>query len=262
MGCSTKSRAPALGDTNPSSNLKGADVDLRSSDGGADATLVAVRALFVGNSHTDALMGDLRRMIAWGAAGTVVDAITAGGAFLRDHASHAQTLNRIRSEGWNVVVLQEQQVVAALPQAERDVDFLPPLKILVDAATSGGAKPMLLMTYARKNGDDVSGFFPNDSYDAMQARQLQGYREASDATGAPRIPVAYAWDQARLELPTLELYQTDGTHPSADGAHLAAAVAYVSVTSHDPTQLVFPEEDPTSSRPHLRKIAAATLLPR
>lgn len=51
------------------------------------------------------------------------------------------------------------------------------------------------------------------------------------------IPVGPAWEKVREEHPQLQLYASDGMHPSAEGVYLSACVIYASLTGESPVGL-------------------------
>jgi len=48
------------------------------------------------------------------------------------------------------------------------------------------------------------------------------------------VPVGPAWQAALNSRPDLELYASDGIHPSALGVYLSACVLYASITGESP----------------------------
>lgn len=51
------------------------------------------------------------------------------------------------------------------------------------------------------------------------------------------IPVAPAWELVKREHPEIQLYASDGLHPSAEGVYLTACVVYSSITGKSPLGL-------------------------
>jgi hypothetical protein len=87
-------------------------------------------------------------------------------------------------------------------------------------------------------------------------------------------PVGRAWESAAATAKDLELYESDGSHPNACGAWLAAAVLYTAMFGGDPktipASLDARERDVSrvlvTLKPHeaatLREAATSVLAPR
>ena len=52
------------------------------------------------------------------------------------------------------------------------------------------------------------------------------YLEMADVLDAYCAPVGEAWRRVHAECPSLQLYNSDGSHPSPAGSYLAACVFY------------------------------------
>ncbi len=51
------------------------------------------------------------------------------------------------------------------------------------------------------------------------------------------VPVGPAWEKIRQEQPQIQLYASDGVHPSAEGVYLSACVIYASLSGNSPVGL-------------------------
>jgi hypothetical protein len=58
--------------------------------------------------------------------------------------------------------------------------------------------------------------------------------EAAWSDGLVMIPVGPAWQLSRLKRPDIQLYASDGIHPSAAGVYLTACVIYSVITGQSP----------------------------
>ncbi|MEM5344412.1 SGNH/GDSL hydrolase family protein [Paraburkholderia azotifigens] len=191
-------------------------MSLQSSHRSADKSLYPItmsrefRVLFVGNSYTT--RNDMPTMLASlleaSFPGTQVKAevIAFGGASLAAHWNRGEVQKRLTAQKWNAVVLQDQSTRAlrALKSMQEHV------RRFVDTIQVTGAKPYLYMTWARKNDP------------ASQANIVTAFRGLAEATGARIIPVGLAWDQFQRLRPEIDLYESDGSHPSVIGSYLAA----------------------------------------
>ena len=157
------------------------------------------------------------------------DSSTPGGHTAQQHASNATTLGKIAQGGWDFVTIQCQSQEPSFSQAQVLAQTYPYVKFLDSAiqANSNCAETLYYMTWGRINGDLQN--YPNDTYNAMQQRLRNGYMMFADSTNSSISPVGPAWKVMRDNYPNINLYNPDGSHPSANGTYLAACVFYCSL---------------------------------
>lgn len=171
--------------------------------------------LFVGNSYSFGVPKAFQK--AAHAAGKRVRTgqATSNGWTLHQHAKHEATLKTIREGRWDIVVLQEQSQLPALPGIVLRLKMFPPLKQLADTARTSGALPVLYQTWGRRDGD----------FYGMNARLRTGYHAAAKAAGGLAVvPVGDAWEQEVSAGRGHPLFHTDGSHPTTLGNALTARV--------------------------------------
>ncbi|SET98931.1 SGNH/GDSL hydrolase family protein [Stigmatella erecta] len=185
------------------------------------------RVLFIGNSYTS--VNDLPGMLAAFVEHLMpglpfsTEAIAPGGATLRSHLRQGVASQRIRDGGWQYVVLQEQSQLGGMHidgeafLGPPEAIFYPAARQLVAQAMAAGAKPLLYMTWSRREN--------------LSAQRLLTHAYASMASelGAGLAPVGVAWERVRRERPALELYAEDGSHPAPAGTYLSACVMFSSL---------------------------------
>ncbi|MBI1248532.1 hypothetical protein GC197_11920 [bacterium] len=193
------------------------------------------RVLFVGNSYSFKIPKLFASIAKANKLPIEVSQVTRGGWTLTKHAADRETLETIAEGNWDIVVLQEQSQIPSFPAVERAELMDPAAKKLVDQIRDAGAIPVFFQTWGRRDGDLVNG--PNDSYDKMQARLLEGYQHASEVAGNVFVvPVGQAWakfDQKNRP----DLYGKDGSHPSEQGINLGACVFYVALLNDEDFKL-------------------------
>lgn len=254
----------------------------------ADAALpeAEARVLLLGNSYV--FVGHLDQALAALSAGSdaplEVSAYARGGYRLAQHLTDLETpgseLATLFAQGcggadpWDFVVLQEQSQIPGFPpgQPERDAS-LAAAAALARHVADCGARTAFFVTWGRRDGDaDNPGLFPD--FETMQAALDAGYaamaqaaaEAAPDAPPPVRLPVgpAFARVAAGPDGAALfpRLYAADGSHPSALGTYLAAAVFHRGLTGADPRTLTdLPADLVAEDRAALLEAAAEVEFP-
>ncbi len=179
--------------------------------------------LFVGNSYSFGVPKAFSKLAFERGRRVRTGHSTYGGWTLAQHVEHAATLEKIRG-GWDIVVIQEQSRIPAMPAVKRDAAMFPPLRVLVNEVRQQGAVPLLYQTWGRRDGDE---FVEGDDFYAMNARLRNGYQAAAEASGGVVVaPVGDAWETEFKAGRGDGLFTGDGSHPSAAGDLLTAGVFY------------------------------------
>lgn len=208
------------------------------------------RILFIGNSYTAGIRRMVQKMVAASPYSSCELAfITPGGKTLQLHLENEDTMQKIRTGNWDIVVLQDQsQTPAVFPDkfqnAAKDID-----KIIDDS----GAQTVFYETWGRRDGDKMNiQLFPD--YKSMQKALSESYKKVARRCRAKLAPVGQAWAELRKEHPELgrKLYKADGSHPSGHGAYLAACVFYATLFDADSSTIDFdsglPEDEVNTIR--------------
>lgn len=185
-----------------------------------------VRILFVGNSYSVQLPKIFEKLGNKSGRQVVVGQVTKGGWTLKKHATSEETLERIRSGDWDVVVLQEQSQLPSFSRGQREKEMIPHAVTLAAEVRKAGAVPVFFQTWGRRDGDTRNAkAYPDDTFAKMQGRLETGYREAAKAAGdALVVPVGRAWSEKMAAGKGAPLFAKDGSHPSAAGVALSANV--------------------------------------
>ncbi|MCF7734121.1 MAG: SGNH/GDSL hydrolase family protein [Akkermansiaceae bacterium] len=184
--------------------------------------------LCVGNSYSFRVPKVFEKIAKAEGRNVYVEQVTKGGWTLAQHAGSKETLAKIASRKWDVVVIQEQSLIPAFPPGQRDARMLPPLKLLVAEIERAGALPALYQTWGRRDGDrQNAAAFPNDTFATMNERLSACFKAIRHAVPTlTGVPVGDAWAARMKADKGAALYAKDGSHPSAQGNYLAAAVFY------------------------------------
>ena len=190
------------------------------------------KILFVGNSYTFVhdVPGTLKKIARSKGKRIDVDMAVKPGATFAEHAVDSDILNKIASEPWDYIVLQEQSQRMAWGSDQWQRDSLAPAMSLVQYIRQKvpNAKILLYSTWGRKNGDKDNCATLADvcTYEGMQRRITSAYGQLAARANALVVPVGKVWQYMRQKNPTIELYEPDETHQSVAGAYLSAATFY------------------------------------
>lgn len=205
-----------------------------------------LRVLFVGNSYTavNNLPAVVEQLVEHTRPGVDLsyEAINPGGASLSDHYFNADTRDRIASGDFDVVVIQGQST-----EPLRPAGFAVTADRLGEEARKAGARVVFFATWARAPG---SAYYEEQAFGGYNTPELMANAldRSYSRPNAMTARVGAAFQLALTELPDVELYLPDGSHPSRAGTLLAAAVVgqiVAGVTSElpDPPPLEVPAGD-------------------
>lgn len=207
----------------------------------ADAQTKSV--LFIGNSYTG--RNNLPNMVSDVAKSVgdtlVFDAHTPGGNRFMHHAANAIANQKIKQKQWDYVVLQAQSQEPSFADWQVEQDVFPHAKTLCDTirANHQCSQPMFYMTWGRENGDkDNCPFFPPlCTYKGMDSMLSLRYRAMGIDNKADVAPVGAVWHYIRDKYPAMDLYTSDGSHPTLTGSYIAACTFYTMIFQDDPTKI-------------------------
>jgi hypothetical protein len=199
--------------------------------------------LFIGNSYTNDIQTVFKQLLAKSYYSECsVDHVWGGGITLGELLSNGRAIKKLDQRDWDVVVLQEQSQLPALPE-KHAIEFHNAVDNLVKEIKKRGAKPILYMTWGRRDADsEYEKLFNN--YEVMQEKLTAAYINAAKRNDVQIAPVGEIWSKIRGQNDTLgrELYQNDGSHPSVKGAYLASCVFIHELFGDDLSTIVDHEE--------------------
>lgn len=198
------------------------------------------KVLFLGNSYT--YVNDLPNMISELAASVgdvlVYDSHLIGGYTLEDHFASTISLNKILSQNWDYIVLQEQSQRPAFIIPSGFMNGFNKLTTFIKS-NKPCAQVISFMTWGYKNGDTQN--CPANpgvcTYDGMQTQLTNRYISMSDLFESEITPVGVVWKHIKENYPAIDLYQADDSHPSVTGSYLAACCFYTSIFRKNPGQI-------------------------
>lgn len=192
--------------------------------------------LFLGNSYT--AENNLPQMVAdmaTSAGDTLLfDSNAMGGATFYAHSINTVSLSKIMSGNWDYVVLQGQSL--ELFGYFTGIAFPFPAAGVLDSIINQYnpcGETMFYRTWGRKNGLGTYSFQTMDSLIHVN------YMNLADTLNAVVSPVGEVWKYIRQNYPSIELYQSDESHPSVAGTYATASCFYSSIFRKDPTSCTF-----------------------
>jgi hypothetical protein len=164
------------------------------------------------------------------------DMYAPGGYTLDDHYYDPITAGKIKAGNWDYMVLQEQSQLPAFPNYYTDA--LPPTGFY---EYNPCGRVMFYMTWGRKNGDAGNcAMFPYlCTYLGMDSALRNRYIQLADIYNTELSPAGAAWRYVRQNNPGIELYDTDGSHPSQAGSYLIAACFYAAIFKKNPALISY-----------------------
>ncbi|NIK92755.1 hypothetical protein GZ212_11385 [Mangrovimonas sp. CR14] len=185
-----------------------------------------LRVHFVGNSYT--YKSNIPHLVSLISDHTNTKLITsksvAGGAWLFQHYKgerNLQTLDKIKSGGYDIVVLQDHSMGAI-------------------------ARPDSLLLYAGKFSKYIKEYGAEPYFYATWTKEKvpqyhdtirKVYTQAAKENDAGIVYVGDVWEKAKTLRPNIELYEDDGSHQSDLGAFLTACKFVKELTGELPNDL-------------------------
>ena len=199
------------------------------------------KVLFLGNSYTGynnmpQLVKDMATSVG---DNLIVDQHHPGGYTLEGHFYNATSLAKIAANNWDYVALQGQSRESITqPNLFRDGAWL--LRDHIKS-THPCATPLFYMTWGRKNGDATlwPDFPITCTYEGMDSTIRHNYINLASTMHAEVAPVSAVWNYLRQNNPNIELYASDGSHPSVAGSYAVACCFYTAIFRKDPSLITF-----------------------
>jgi len=193
-----------------------------------------VRILFIGNSYTyfNSSPELLKALAKEAFPDRIIETklISRGGMTLEGHWQEGRALAAIESRKWDYVVLQEQSRLGMRVEIDdstyfgNTAQFYEYARKFDVAIKAAEAKTVFFMTWSRR-------LRPQE-----QAILTHAYTSIANELGAILSPVGLAWDLVRSN-DQIDLYYSDGSHPSAYGSYLVATSLFSTIFKKSPIGL-------------------------
>lgn len=196
-----------------------------------------IKALFLGNSYTAYNnLPQLVHNIALSTGDTLIfDSNTPGGMLLRFHSWDVVSQNKLVANNWDYVVLQGQSQESITGNSNFNSGgrtLNSQIRNILPCAT-----PMLYMTWGRENGDasNCLSYPVMCTYEGMDSTIRNNYLALAALIKVEVSPVSVVWKYLRQNHSNIQLYSSDGSHPSSAGSYAAACCFYATIFKKDPS---------------------------
>lgn len=183
------------------------------------------KVLFVGNSFTfynDGIDFHLQKMLnadtSSDSINYLIQKIAVSSYTLQAHYEDILTFNKINSNKWNIVVLQEQST-RPINNPDLFLEYASKLDIEIKKIN---AKTILFMTWAPKDS-------PTDIKSLASS-----YLSVGSKISAKVAPVGKVWEYVQKANPLINFYFTDNKHPSLAGTYMISCVFYFTLFDKNP----------------------------
>ena len=222
-----------------------------------------VNVLMLGNSYTTGISHYVRSMLKHEAPEYSVTIVAPGGKDVRYHLTSDVTHEKLRTEKWDILVIQGQSLESAL-SPEYSKRFQDSVAGLVKLARDHGVtRVVLYQTWGRRDGHrKLREVYPD--FQIMHKKVSEQYRRAAKRNRVELAPVGEAF--ARLHATDRELfrslYTNDGSHPKPIGGYLAACVFTCLFTGKQATDINWSGKIDPRTVQTLRSVADAAFVER
>lgn len=186
---------------------------------GSQAAPAAHRILFIGNSltYTNDLPRIVRALANKDGVPVEVATVAAPNYSLEEHWNERDTLRKIRSGRWTMVIMQ--QGPSSLDSSRSHL--IEWSGRFAEEIRKAEVEPALMTVWPSSNR--LSDF----------PRVIESYALAAEACSCRLIPAGEAWYEMIRTSGDLSLYGEDGFHPSRRGSEIAAQVVWASIREAD-----------------------------
>jgi hypothetical protein len=140
--------------------------------------------------------------------------------------TNATTQTLIQQGNWDFTILQEQSQIPSFPLSQVESECFPFAASLNDSIEkySPCGETVFYQTWGRQNGDsqNCANWPPVCTYEGMDSLLQERYQIMANDNEAIVAAVGTVRRYLRQNYPLFNLYQADGSHPSALGTYAAA----------------------------------------
>ncbi|MBE6072264.1 MAG: DUF4886 domain-containing protein [Clostridium butyricum] len=171
----------------------------------------------------------------------------------------AQAYDALENYEWDYVILQEQSRV---PTVFAETNMYPAARTLDQLIKNSGGQTVFFMTWAYKNGDDLSEFGMNlkTTREEMQTLVANSYFSISEELDSLLSPIGIAFMRCAEKYPEINLWdEEDLMHSSVNGTYLAACTLYGTLYNESPVGLTYTADLDADTAAKLQEIADSVI---
>jgi len=212
-----------------------------------------LKVLMIGNSYTGHIQKTMDFFAESSPQEIHISYVVPGGLQLIQHSTRKKTLEVLKSQLWDIVILQDQSQTPAYPALRPK--FFNGVRAMHRISKNQGARIILYQTWGRRDGD-INNIDLVPDYTTMQKLLIEAYSDARTQLKCGMAPVGEQWQKVHDRHPDMfgKLYMNDGSHPSALGAYLAACTIYKEISNTLPSANHLPENVDRNQAILIRKI--------
>jgi len=177
------------------------------------------------------------------------------------HAYNPYVFGLLRSQNWDYVIVQDNQGYYVWDYGDFPAKaqvFWGHQKLRDSMRAANQCSHMMLFAgWVFKNGYPDLGF-SNGSQ--MNQRVYENYTFLNDSLHEMISPIGIAWNRAITQLPNLDLWHPDESHPSYAGSYLTAATIFSSIFKINTEFVTFSGNLDSLTAAKLRRIAYQTVM--
>lgn len=173
------------------------------------------------NNNLNTRLRDLTQsLLPNNAKGYSYRGITISSGRLGWHEQNLRFQNTLKT--WDVVVFQGNSMEPITQKASSRDYFEKSAKTMAKIAHDAGSKVVYFMTWAQQSRPEQTSLL------------AKAYQDIAKKTGGYVAPVGLAFEQSIKQYPAINLYHSDGKHPSLEGTYLAASVFFATLYNQSP----------------------------
>lgn len=219
----------------------------------------AKKVLFIGNSmiYYNDLPGMFKKLAASKGHAIETGESTMSSYRISDHLKRQDTLSKIDSAQWDLVVANESSY--ALTEEENYAAGLyEPMQKFTALMKSRNLKMVLMTNPGFRYGYEIGGFM---TYELMQDRIIASSEEVARRYDFDLIPTAIAWKKLYDMNTSMNLWNSDSIHPVANTTYLFACTIYAYMFNESPEGARFRPKDMSARNAKvLQKLAYETVV--
>jgi len=211
---------------------------------------------FLGNSFTAAndMPGIVNELANEASLQCNIETYAPGGQFSTDHCINQAVYDIINSKDWDYVVIQDNQGAFVNPPPYVGPDYVNANTQLYDSIKAKNICTSVIWFAGWAAEGGYPTYFPGDNTQSCIERILANVIHMNNSMGEVVGPIGEGWIRSLDEQPSIDLFSSDGHHPSIEGSYLTASVLFSLIFKYDGTNLSYTAGINNTDAAYLRQI--------